>query len=48
LLKLFRDVFNPYDVVITEKNKGYRWLVFIIRILVLAFIVLTISRYLNI
>ena len=48
MLKLFRDVFNPYGVEITDTNLKYRWLVFIVRILVIGFIILTIRRYLNI
>jgi len=48
LLKLFRDVFNPYGVGITDKNIGYRWLVFVVRLFVVGFIFLTVRRYLNI
>jgi len=48
LLKLFRDVFNPYEIGITDKNLGYRLLVFIVRVIVIGFIFLTIRRYLNI
>jgi len=48
LLKLFRDVFNPYGVSITDKNIGYRWLVFVVRLFVVGFIFLTVRRYLNI
>ena len=48
MLKLFRDVFNPYGVGITDTNLKYRWLVVIVRILVIGFLVLTIKRYLNI
>ena len=33
---------------ITDTNLKYRWLVFIVRILVIGFIILTIKRYLNI
>jgi len=48
MLRFFRNVFNPYDVGITDTNLKYRWLVFIVRILVIGFIILTIKRYLNI
>ena len=47
MLKLFRDVFNPYQIGISEKNLKYRLLVFIVRVLVIGFIFLTIQRYLN-
>ena len=48
MLQFFRNVFNPYDVGISDTNLKYRWLVFIVRILVIGFIILTIKRYLNI